>query len=88
MEITSMILAMVVAFFVGRPLFGLFFEDGEDFWDCVKFSFTPDLFSLFRGQYFEDMAKSFKLSAYFLVVGGGALLTYFGAMDLLGRWLT
>lgn len=47
-----------------RFFFGLIFSDIEDFNDSVKYTFTPDLFSLFRGEYFKDRFAEFKLSVF------------------------
>ena len=75
---------LIVAFFVGRFLFGIIFTDREDFWDCVGFALMPDIVSLFRGQYLEDMGKSFRLSAFMLAVAGSGGLTYWGLASLIG----
>ncbi len=76
--------ALAVAFFVGRFFYGILFTDGEDFWDCVGFALTPDIFSLFRGQYWEDMGKSFRLTAFMMAVGGSGVLTYWVLKSLIG----
>ena len=80
------IVALAVAFsaLVAWLSFGLFFNDKDEFLDCLRFSMTPNLFSLFAGQYWEDIRKSSTLAFYvFLVVGSGAL-TYLGIVKLLG----
>ena len=82
MQILAIILAIVAAFFMGKWMFILMFEDSADFWDCFRFSITPDLFSLFRGELLEDMAKSFKFSLFLIVVIGSGFLTYFGVVGL------
>ena len=76
MEIFAIVMALVVSVTVGRYTFRWTFADLDDFWDCVKFSLTPDLFSMFRGQFFEDMTQSFKLSAYLLLTFGSGVLVY------------
>ena len=76
MHAVAVIAAIVAGFLVARPLFKWIFDDGDDFWDCVKFSFTPNLFSFFRGQYFDDMKQSLKLSCFCFAIGGAAWLTY------------
>ena len=42
----------------------IFWEDMDDFWDTVKFWFTPDFISLFRGEYFEDWWAEAKLGLF------------------------
>ncbi len=43
---------------VGIKLFRLYFKwifrDEEDFHDSIRYSFTPDIFSLFKGEYLKD----------------------------------
>lgn len=78
MHTLAIIMAVISAAVIAKYSFRLFFDDSSDFWNCVRFSFTPDLFSLFRGEYFEDIAKSFKLSLYLIVIGLGAYLAYAG----------
>lgn len=82
MNVLPLIAALTVALIAGGLLFRLFFSDADDFWDCVGYSFTPDIFSLFRGEYFEDVAKSFKLGIYVFLVGGVGALTYAGIASL------
>ena len=77
--------SLIVAFFVARLLFRLLFDGINDFWECVRFAITPDLFSLFRGEFFEDMAKSFKLSLFLILVGASGMLTYHGIDSITGR---
>jgi hypothetical protein len=84
LEIVSMILAFVVALLVGRPLFGMLFDDSSDFWDCVISSLTPDLISLFRGEYWHDFAQSMKLGLFFFLSVGSGVLVYSGVTELIG----
>jgi len=39
----------------------LFFDDFDGFFECIKFWFTPDWISLFRGEYFDDRWAEMKL---------------------------
>jgi hypothetical protein len=82
METIALIAAFVVAFFVGKLAYRLLFEDSTDFWECVRFSFTPNIFSLFKGQYFEDVGKSFKFGLFLAVTIGSGVLTYHGLVGL------
>jgi len=47
-----------------KPLFG----DKEEFIECVKFWFTPDIFSFFFGEYLEDRWSELKL-VFWIVCG-------------------
>ncbi len=75
--------SVAVALLVGRFLYPLMFQDREDFWDCVRFSLTPNLVSMFRGQYLEDVVKSLKLGAFASASGLAGYLTYFGLSSLI-----
>ena len=78
MEILQIAISVAAAAFVGNRLYHWMFEDSTDFWDCVTFSLTPDIFSMFRGQYFEDISKSAKLSIFLAAIGLSGYLTYQG----------
>ncbi len=84
MNLVALIPAMIVALGVARVIFRLFFEDSAEFWECVRFSLTPDLFSLFRGEWLEDIVKSFKLSLYTSFIGIAGVATYFGIENIAG----
>ncbi|WP_234340163.1 hypothetical protein [Gorillibacterium timonense] len=50
---------------VYRYLFRVFFGSRDEFREAVKYSFTPDLLSLFRGRYWKDQFGEAKLSFFF-----------------------
>ena len=57
------ILAVVnvpVYLFLGKR----FFTDWQGLWEAVKFWLTPDIISMFRGEYFEDWWESAKLFVF------------------------
>lgn len=47
----------------------MFFDDWDGFIDDVKFWFTPEIISAFRGEYWNDVFAEFKLFVYFLCCG-------------------
>ncbi|WP_037287899.1 hypothetical protein [Saccharibacillus sacchari] len=67
MGVLLAIILLVVNIPVYRFVFKLWFADEEDFNKSVRYSFTPDLFSLFKGKYIEDRIASAKLSFYIFV---------------------
>ncbi|NGZ77681.1 hypothetical protein [Saccharibacillus alkalitolerans] len=73
MAIIIGIILLIANIPVYRFLFKKWFRDEQDFDKSVKYSFTPNLISLFRGKYIEDRIASAKLSFYifmcFAVVG-------------------
>jgi len=51
--------------------FKLFFDDFADYSEAWHYSVTPDFWSMFKGEYFEDLQAEFKLGIYH----GGGILT-------------
>ena len=76
MQFWAYIAAGLVAGILGRLFFKMIFKDYEDFWDCVVKFFTPDLLSLFRGEFFEDFWKSLKLWLFLILVVASTWITY------------
>lgn len=66
-------------FFAAAILFKSFFKTKDDFFDCMRFWFTPDIISAFRGEFFDDHWAEFKL---FIWVGLSICVGY-GAYKLL-----
>ena len=42
-------------------MYRVLFSGKDDFFNCIKFWFTPDVVSMFRGEYWEDHWAEFKL---------------------------
>ena len=64
-EAIGIIAGIAVLFLLFRPLFG----DASGFWECIRFWFTPDIFSLFRGEWGQDWWAEMKLG-FWLFCGG------------------
>ena len=77
MHLFAVISAFVTAILLIRPVYKWIFKDMDDFLDCIKFSFTPDIVSMFRGRAFEDFTQSLKLSGFFLFTIGPGWLVYY-----------
>lgn len=80
----SLPLAILVLWRTFTPLFG----DANGFWECMEFCLTPDLISLFRGEYWEDWAGEFKLGIWFGLGIGTFLVSYFFLHSLLNLALS
>lgn len=48
--------------------FRLIFNDQEDFENSIKYIFRPDIFSLFKGEYFKDKFAEFKFSLFMVLI--------------------
>ena len=78
MEVVAFVMAVAAALVAGRYLFRFLFEDAEDFHECVRYAFTPNIVSMFRGDYANDVAKSFKLGLYLTLMTVAGILTHRG----------
>ena len=68
----SVVLAILGGSAVGYMLYKLLFDTLDEFMDCVRFWFTPDIISLFRGQYYEDAWAEMKLILWLAIsIGSG-----------------
>jgi hypothetical protein len=63
-------------------LFRYFFDDFGDFMECVRFWITPDIISMFQGEWLENEWASMKLLLYFGLSAGSGFGTYFGLHEL------
>ena len=74
-----MILALAICAGIGMAilLFKTFFDDLDGFLDCLRFWFTPDIVSMFRGEWHEDQWSELKLVVYLgLSIGVGFFANY------------
>ena len=66
MVMTAVVIVNVPLYlYLGR----FFFGDWESFLRCVRFWFTPDALSFFRGEWDEDRWSEMKLGLFFLLCG-------------------
>ena len=50
-----------------KVYYNLLFRDEGDFHNSLKYTLTPDVFSLFKGEYFKDRFSEAKLSAIIIL---------------------
>ncbi|MDB9314819.1 hypothetical protein PN462_17025 [Spirulina sp. CS-785/01] len=77
-EICGILAGILVLILLFKPFFG----DGDGFWECVRFSFIPDIISCLRGEWARDWWAELKLNVWFfcgVLVGG---LVYVGIEKL------
>ena len=82
MEIVAWIIAPVVTCLAGRGIYRLLFENWDDFCECLKYSVTPDIVSMFRGEYGQDFTQSLKLSLFLFMTFGSGVLTWLGIASI------
>jgi len=52
----------VLGFIITAGLtFNFFFSSKEDFFDCVKYYLTPDIWSILKGQFHQDFFAEAKI---------------------------
>ena len=51
-------------------MFPVFFDDREEFFEAIKFWLTPDIVSMFKGNYWEGGWAEFKLFVWIACAGG------------------
>ncbi len=83
MQILAIILATVVGSGVAALLFKPCFGNKEEFFRCVKFWFTPDTFSLFRGEFWDDWWAEAKLGFWITAAALAGIGTYLGILKLI-----
>lgn len=57
-----------------KIFYKLIFRDEQEFNNSVKYKFTPDIFSLFRGEYLKDNFAEFKLGIFIMLCIGTIIL--------------
>jgi len=71
--------ASVISGLIGMALsFKLIFREPGDFREAIRYWFTPDIVSMFRGEWSRDYWNEFKLGMWFL--SGG--LCFYGTFAL------
>lgn len=58
------VILLVLNIPIYRKIFYFIFRDSDDFRESVRYSFTPDIFSLLRGRYWKDQMGELKLSIF------------------------
>jgi hypothetical protein len=74
------VVLLVILIVINTPIYILlgrvFFGNWGDFWECVRFWFTPDVFSMFNGEYGADLGATLKLGIFLLLCGGAVFAEY------------
>jgi hypothetical protein len=78
-EAIGIIVGIIVLIILFKPFFG----DLTGFWECVRFWLIPDIFSLIRGEWGEDLLAEMKLFLWLVCGGGTGYAVYNGLSKLL-----
>ena len=73
---------------VNTPLYlllgKLLFKDWSGFIQALRLGLTPNIISLFRGEWTEDVIAEFKLGLFFLISGSAVYGEYMLTLKLIG----
>jgi hypothetical protein len=68
---TALVITFVILLIANIPIYKFYFSkifrDSDDFNESVKYSFRPDIFSFFKGEYIKDQIGEFKLRIFIFV---------------------
>ena len=56
-----MLFALLTGLATAAMLYVLMFEDWEEFTECIKFCFQPDIISILQGRYADDIWTEIKI---------------------------
>ena len=70
------VILLVLNIHIYRKIFYFIFRDSDDFRESVRYSFTPDIFSLLRGRYWKDQMGELKLSIFIVACIAVVFLEY------------
>ncbi|MGG3506566.1 hypothetical protein ABES58_13920 [Paenibacillus lautus] len=64
MDLVMYMVLFVLNIPIYKWIFGRIFDDADDLKQSVKYSFTPDIISLFRRRFWKDQWGELKLSVF------------------------
>ena len=87
MEAIIVVALIIINFFtVYKFLFNAIFSNRDDFNESVRYSFTPNIISLFRGEYWKDRVGEFKLGIFINLCIVATVMEY-GIINAILRWI-
>lgn len=83
--IILLIIIIINSFTVYKFYFRMIFKDMDDVNESIRFTLTPNLFSLFRGEYLRDRIGEFKLGLFIMLCFISTMIEYAFVYDLVLR---
>ncbi len=71
-----LILIIINSFTVYKFIFNHFFIDYDDFQESLRYIFTPDFISFFRGEYWKDRIGEFKFGFFIIICAIVTIVEY------------
>ena len=59
-----------------KLIFGFIFSSKDDFYESIRYVFTPDIISLFKGEYGRDYVGELKFSLLIALCGVTVFIEY------------
>ena len=72
-----MIFAILIGLLTAVLLYFVMFKDWDEFVECVKFCFTPEIISALRGKYWEDVWAETKILLWLSISVIAGVSAYF-----------
>ncbi|WP_053956074.1 hypothetical protein [Inediibacterium massiliense] len=66
MKKVLLLILIIINIPVYKYLFHLFFENMNEFRNCIRYVLTPNIISLIRGEYWKDVCRENQLSLYII----------------------
>lgn len=76
LELVIIIFLLFLNIPVYKVLFRVFFVDNDDYNETVRHTFTPNIISLFRGEYWKDKLNTTRLQFFIMICVGIVVLEY------------
>lgn len=87
MELIIIIALVIInSLTIYKLLFSLIFTDKDDFDKSVKYSLTPDIVSMFKGEYWKDRGGELKLGIFIILCIMITVFEYNLIMDIIRRF--
>lgn len=67
MEVIIIAVLLILNIPIYKLIFGAVFRDVDDFKESLRYMFTPDLISFFRGEYWKDRFAEMKAGVFFFL---------------------
>ncbi len=78
----AIVLAVICTVGVLVLLFKPVFGNKSEFFRCLRYYFTPDIISLFRGKYWQDQWAELKLGLWLILGVAAGVAVYFGVESI------
>jgi len=75
-ELVMIIVLLFLNIPVYKFLFRIFFVDENDYNESIRHTFTPNIISLFRGEYWRDRFNTARLQFYIFICIGIIVLEF------------